>query len=106
MTIASDRQIQPHSIRLQDLNTALTELDFKSSDWFRTTYGDAAKLCIESSASRCLLMTLSDNLVGTMRAGGDYSALLVQLAAIMLQTGYNIGRRQAEAQVLEGWMQL
>jgi hypothetical protein len=49
---------------------------------------------------------MSDNLVGTMRAGGDYSALLVQLAAIMLQTGYNIGRRQAEAQVLEGWMQL
>jgi len=28
------------------------------------------------------------------------------LAGTMLQTGYAIGRRHAEAEVLEGWMRL
>ena len=93
-------------IPIQDFNTALGELDFQSGQWFRSTYGESCRICVESAASRQLLLTMHDYLTSLQRSGGDTSVPLVLLAATMLQTGYAIGRRRAEAEVLEGWMRL
>ena len=41
-----------------------------------------------------------------MKTGGDTAIPLVLLAGTMLRTGYAIGRRHAEAEVLEGWLRL
>jgi hypothetical protein len=93
-------------IPIQEFNAALMELDFQSAQWYRARYEETCRMCIESLAGRRLILTLLDQLVGTLKAGGDYSAPLVLLAGTMLQTGYIIGRRHAEAEVLEGWMRL
>jgi hypothetical protein len=93
-------------IPIQEFNAALMELDFQSAQWYRARYGETCQICIESPASRQLLVTILDSLAGSMRAGGDSSVPLVLLAGTMLQTGYMIGRRHAEAEVLEGWMRL
>jgi hypothetical protein len=45
-------------------------------------------------------------LVNLQMSGSNFSAPLIRVAATMLQTGYTIGRRHAEAEVLEGWMKL
>jgi hypothetical protein len=52
------------------------------------------------------MLTMLDHLVKTLEAGGDYSIPLVLVAGTMLQTGYMMGRRHAEAEVLEGWMRI
>jgi hypothetical protein len=93
-------------IPIKEFNVALTELDFQSAQWFRANYGDTCRICVESPASQRLMLTMLDYLVGIMNTGGDYSVPLVLLAGTMLQTGYMIGRRRAEAEVLEGWMRL
>ena len=93
-------------IPIQQFNAALTELDFQPAEWYRARYADSCQLCIESPASRQLLFTMLDYQMTLQRMGGDYSVPLVLLAATMLQTGYMIGRRRAEAEVLEGWMRL
>jgi len=93
-------------IPIQEFNAALMELDYQSAQWYRARYGGTCQVCIESPASQRLLLTILDSLAGTMRAGGDVSVPLVLLAGTMLQTGYMIGRRHAEAEVLEGWMRL
>jgi hypothetical protein len=93
-------------IPIQQFNSALTEMDFQSAEWYRARYGDSCQLCIESPASRQLLRTMLDYQMALRRIGGDFSVPLVLLAATMLQTGYMIGRRRAEAEVLEGWMRL
>jgi len=93
-------------IPIQEFNAALMELDFQSAQWYRARYGETCQICIESPASRRLLLTILDSLAGTMSVRGDSSVPLVLLAGTMLQTGYMIGRRHAEAEVLEGWMRL
>jgi hypothetical protein len=93
-------------IPIQEFNAALLELDFQSAQWYRARYGDTCQICIESPASRRLMLTILDYLAETLRVGGDFSVPLVLLAGTMLQTGYTIGRRHAEAEVLEGWMTL
>jgi hypothetical protein len=93
-------------IPIQEFNAALMELDLQPAQWYRPRYGETCQICIESPASRRLMLTMLDYLAGTMRAGGDVSAPLVLLAGTMLQTGYIIGRKHAEAEVLEGWMRL
>ena len=93
-------------IPIQEFNAALMELDFQSAQWYRARYQEACRMCVEAPASRGLMLTMLDHLVGTLKAGGDYSVPLVLLAGTMLQTGYMIGRRHAEAEVLEGWMRL
>ena len=93
-------------IPIQEFNAALTELDFQSAQWYRAYYGETCRICVESPASQRLILTMLDYLVGTLKAGGDYSVPLVLLAGTMLQTGYRSGRRHAEAEVLEGWMRL
>jgi len=99
-------QQEGRMIPIQEFNAALMELDFQSARWYRTRYGETCQMCIESPASRRLLLTMLESLAGTMMAGGDYSVPLVLVAGTMLQTGYMIGRRHAEAEVLEGWMRL
>ena len=93
-------------IPIQEFNAALMELDFQSAQWYRARYGETCQICMESPASRRLLLTILESLAVTMKAGGDFSVPLVLLAGTMLQTGYMIGRKHAEAEVLEGWMRL
>ena len=93
-------------IPLHEFNTVLGELDFQSAQWYRTRYGDSCRVCVESAASRQFLLTMLDYLGMLQRSGGDVSVPLVLTAATMLQTGYMMGRRRAEAEVLEGWMRL
>ena len=93
-------------IPIQQFNSALTGLEFQSAEWYRARYRDSCQLCIESPASRQLLLTMLDYQMALQRMGADFSVPLVLLAATMLQTGYAIGRRRAEAEVLEGWMRL
>ena len=97
---------QGRMISIQEFNAALMELDFQSVQWYRARYEETCRMCIESPVGRRLMLTMLDHLVGTLKAGGDYSVPLVLLAGTMLQTGYTIGRRHAEAEVLEGWMRL
>src|SRR5437899_2829144 len=80
--------------------------DFRSAQWYRANYGETCRICIESSASRQFMLTMLEYLMGLQRTGGDFSVPLVLVAATMLQTGYMIGRRRAEAEILEGWMKL
>jgi hypothetical protein len=93
-------------IPIQEFNAALTELDFQSAQWYRARYEETCRICVESPASRRLLLAMLDYLAATLRTGGDFSVPLVLLAGTMLQTGYMLGRRHAEAEVLEGWMRL
>ncbi len=95
-----------YTIPIQEFNSALTELDFQSAQWYRANYGESYRICVESAASRQFLLTMLDYLVALQRAGRDFSVPLVLLASTMLQTGYMLGRRRAEAEVLEGWMKL
>ena len=94
------------SIPVQEFNAALSELDFQTAGWYRAQYGEAFRMCAESPASRRFMFTMLDYMMNMMRSGGDYSVPLVLLAGAMLQTGYLLGRRHAEAEVLEGWMRL
>jgi hypothetical protein len=93
-------------IPIQEFNAALTELDFQTPQWYQARFGESCQVCIESPASRVLMLTMLDHLVKTLEAGGDYSIPLVLVAGTMLQTGYMMGRRHAEAEVLEGWMRI
>lgn len=93
-------------IPIQEFNVALMELDFQSAQWYRALYGEACMVCAESPASRRFITTMLEYLGALGRAGGDISIPMVLLAGTMLQTGYGIGRRHAEAEVLEGWMRL
>ena len=93
-------------IPVQEFNAALAELEFQSAQAYRARYGDACWACVEAPASRLLLLTMLDSMSALQRTGGDVTAPLVLLAGTMLQIGYAIGRRRAEAEVLEGWMTL
>jgi hypothetical protein len=93
-------------IPIHEFNAALAELDFQSAQWFRVRYGYPCQICVEAPASRNFLLTMLDYLAGMVRTGGDVSVPLVLLAGTMLQTGYMLGRRRAEAEVLEGWLRL
>jgi hypothetical protein len=93
-------------IPIHEFNAALTDLEFQSPQWYRARYGETCQICVESTASRYFLLTMLSDLIRLMRAGEDFSVPLVLLAGTMLQTGYTIGRRRAEAEVLEGWMRL
>jgi hypothetical protein len=93
-------------IPIQEFNAALMDLNFQTAQWYRAQFGETCQICMESPASRLLILTMLEHLVRTMRTGGDFSTPLVLLAGTMLQTGYMIGRRHAEAEVLEGWMRL
>jgi hypothetical protein len=97
---------QGHTIPIHDFNAALTELDFQTAQWYRANYGETCRLCVESDASRQFMLTMLAHLMGLQRTGGDVSVPLVLIAATMLQTGYSIGRRRAEAEILEGWLKL
>ena len=97
---------QCNSIPLQEFNSALAELEFRSAQWYRTNYSDTYRICIESRASRQFLLTMLQYLTGLQRSGGDFSVPLVLLAATMLETGFTIGRKRAETEILEGWMKL
>jgi urease accessory protein UreE len=93
-------------IPIQEFNAALTELQFQTAQWYQARYEQTCRMCVESPASRQLMLTMLDQLVATLRSGGDFSVPLVVVAGTMLQTGYMIGRRHAEAEVLEGWLRL
>ena len=99
-------QPEDRMIPIQEFNAALMELDFQSAQWYRARYGETCQICMESPASRRLMLTMLDYLAEMLKTGGDFSVPLVLLAGTMLQTGYSIGRRHAEAEVLEGWMRL
>jgi len=89
-----------------EFNAALAELEFQSPQWYRARFGDSCWVCVESQAGRNLLLTIIDYMGTLQRTRGDLTIPLVLLAGTMLQIGYSIGRRRAEAEVLEGWMTL
>ena len=91
---------------VQELNTALAELNFQTAQWYQATYGEACRMCVESAASRQFLLAMVDHMAMLRRSGKDFSPPLVALAATMLQTGYMMGRRRAETEILDGWMKL
>jgi hypothetical protein len=93
-------------IPMHEFSAALMELEFQTAQWHRAQFAETCRMCVESSASRHLLWTMLDYLVEIQRTGGDFSVPLVLLAGTMLQTGYMMGRRHGEAEVLEGWMRL
>lgn len=93
-------------IPIKEFNAALMDMDFQTAEWFRERFGDTCQMCVESPASQRFMTTMLEHLVATLKAGGDCTVPLVLLAGTMLQTGYTIGRRHAEAEVLEGWMRL
>jgi hypothetical protein len=95
-----------YPIPMQEFNSALIELSSQSPQWYLANYGDACGICIQSYASRQFLLTLLDHMMRLQSCGQDFSTPLVMLAATMLQTGYEIGRKRAEAEILEGWMRL
>ncbi len=99
-------QREDSMIPIHEFNAAVMDLNVQSAQWFRAQYGETCQICVDSPASRLLILTMLDHLVRTMRLGGDFSAPLVMLAGTMLQTGYMIGRTHAEAEVLEGWLRL
>jgi hypothetical protein len=100
-----EQRITP-MIPIQEFNAALAELDFQSSQWYRARYGETCRMCVDSSAGSQLLLSMLDYMIALQRSGGDFSIPLVMLAGIMFQTGYVMGRRRAEAEILEGWMRL
>ena len=93
-------------IPIQEFNAVLMEMDFQPAQWYRARYAEACLMCVESPAGSRLMLTMLDYLMALLKTGGDASVPLVLLAGTMLQTGYMIGRRHAEAEVLEGWMRL
>jgi hypothetical protein len=53
-----------------------------------------------------LIASMADQVVTSLRTGSDHSVPLLMLAAAMLESGYTIGRKQAETELLHRWMQL
>ena len=95
-----------YPIPVDEFNSALAELNFQSAQWYRANYGEACRLCVESEASRQFLLTMMNSLVSMQRNGQDFSVPMVLLTATMLQIGYQMGRKRAESEILEGWMRL
>jgi hypothetical protein len=90
----------------QELDEELNQLQLQPPQWYWESYGKTYHVCIDSTATRRLLQDVANHVMALQRTGGDYSIPLILLAATMLQTGYLIGKRNAEAQILEGWMKL
>ena len=93
-------------IALQQLDEELTQLQSQPPQWYWDSYGTTYRVCMDSATTHRLLQDVVSHVVALLRTGGDYSAPLTVLAATMLQTGYMLGKRNAEAQILEGWMKL
>src|SRR5262245_41519435 len=93
-------------ICMSDFEKALAELEYKTTDWYQNNYGESYRMCLESAASRRLLWALCERTLLLQRLGADFSLPMVLLSATMLQIGYNIGRKHAETEVLEGWCRL
>ena len=93
-------------VPIQEFNAALTQLDHQSAGWYRARHGDICRMCVESTVSRHFLLTMLGYQMRMARTGEDFTLPLVLLAGTMLQTGYAIGRKHAEAEILEGWMRL
>jgi hypothetical protein len=106
MMMNTEDSLRGQTIPIHDFNAALTELEFRTAQWYRANYGESCRLCVESDASRQFMLTMLAYLMGLQRTGGDVSVPLVLIAATMLQTGYSIGRKRAEAEILEGWLRL
>jgi len=98
--------MQSQTLPIHEFDTALAELDFQSAECYRARFGDSCRICVESPASRQFLLTMLEYLLLLQRTRGDFSLPMVLLAATMLQTGYAIGRKRAEAEIREGWMKL
>jgi hypothetical protein len=107
-SLSQDGYIEPQvgMIPIQEFNAAITALDYQSAQWFRERFGESCQVCTEAPASQRFVLAMLSHLIEMQRTGGDCTVPLVLLAGTMLQTGYMIGRRHAEAEVLEGWMRL
>ena len=93
-------------IALQQLDEELNQLHLQSPQWYWDSYGKTYRLCMDSTTTHRLLQDVVNHVVALHRTGGDYTLPLIVLAATMLQTGYQLGKRNAESQILEGWMKL
>jgi hypothetical protein len=99
-------ELQSRPVPIHDFEKAIAELEYKTSDWFQQTYGASYQMCLDSAASRRFLWALCERTVQLQQLGADFSTPMVLLAATMLQMGYQIGRKHAETEVLEGWYKL
>jgi len=93
-------------IALQQLDEELNQLQLQPPQRYWESYGKTYHICLDSPQMRVLLQDVANHVVGLLKTGGDSSIPLIVLAATMLQTGYHIGKRNAEAEVLHGWMKL
>lgn len=93
-------------IALQQLDEELNQLQSQPPQRYWENYGQTYHLCLDSPHTRRLLLDVVNHVVALQRVGGDSSIPLIVLAATMLQTGYQLGKRNAEAEVLHGWMKL
>jgi hypothetical protein len=93
-------------IPIQDFDAALADLEFQSPQWYRARFGESCRMCVESPNSRDFMLAILSYMKTLQNTGGDPSTPMVLLGATMLQIGYAIGRKRAEAEVLEGWMKL
>jgi len=90
----------------QQLDEELNQLQLQPPRWYWESYGTTYHVCVDSMPTRRLLLDVANHVVALQRTGGDYSIPLILLAATMLQTGYLMGKKNAETQILEGWMKL
>jgi hypothetical protein len=97
---------QGYPIPIHQFDSALAHLSSLPAQSFRANYGNACGLCTQSDASRRFLLAMLDLMIQLHNAGRDFSIPLVLLSGTMLQTGYEMGRKRAEAEILEGWMKL
>ncbi|HUA85695.1 MAG TPA: hypothetical protein VMB85_17660 [Bryobacteraceae bacterium] len=91
---------------MDEFNLAVKELNFQSAQWFRLNYGETCRMCVQSEPGREFLSAMMNYLLMLQRSGQDFSVPLVVMTATMLQIGFNLGRKRAEAEILEGWMKL
>jgi hypothetical protein len=93
-------------IALQQLDEELNQLQLQPPQRYWENYGKIYNICLDSPPARRLLLDVANHVAALLRTGGDASIPLVVLAATMLQTGYHIGKRNAESEILHGWMKL
>ena len=94
------------TIPIQEFDAGLAQWEFQSPQWYLARFGEACRMFTQSAASRQFLAAMLNYLTALRNSGGDASIPLVLVGATMLQMGYAMGRKHAEAEILEGWMRL
>lgn len=93
-------------IKREDLEEVLQCLDSDSSAWLNGSYVKNCEVCASAEISGRFLKLAADLVAQQVRAGGDVTRPMIGLAATMLEAGYKIGRKHAEVDTLNSWLEL